>query len=242
MLSDVDREALKLFLDQGLSLEEIGRRVGRHPSTVGYWVKKYGLVAAHSARHGPRGGLPRALMEELVSAGGTHRSIARELDASVGAVRYWLRHWGLETHATIGRHPPATRPSELGPEIRRTCKHHGETRYVRRTDGAYRCAKCQAGSVARRRRTVRAAVLQEAGGRCVSCGYDRYIGALQFHHLDPGEKAFALSGRGLTRSLARIREEARKCVLLCANCHAEVEGGVRTLALEFPDDSRVRGG
>lgn len=27
--------------------------------------------------------------------------------------------------------------------------------------------------------------------------------------------------------------EARKCVLLCANCHAAVEAGVRTLPLEF---------
>jgi hypothetical protein len=42
-----------------------------------------------------------------------------------------------------------------------------------------------------------------------------------------------LSGAGLTLSLAKLGEEAAKCVLLCSNCHAEVEGGVRTLVVEL---------
>jgi hypothetical protein len=52
------------------------------------------------------------------------------------------------------------------------------------------------------------------------------MAALEFHHLTPEEKAFSLSEEGVTRSLARARAEARKCVLLCANCHGEVEAGV----------------
>jgi hypothetical protein len=47
--------------------------------------------------------------------------------------------------------------------------------------------------------------------------------------VEPILKAFNISERGMTRALARAREEARKCVLLCANCHAEVEAGVATL-------------
>lgn len=39
---------------------------------------------------------------------------------------------------------------------------------------------------------------------------------------------------GLTKSLESLREEARKCVLLCANCHSEVEWGVATLAEPAP--------
>jgi len=38
--------------------------------------------------------------------------------------------------------------------------------------------------------------------------------------------------QGVTRSLARAKAEAEKCVLLCANCHAEVESGVRSLSPE----------
>ncbi len=54
---------------------------------------------------------------------------------------------------------------------------------------------------------------------------DEVPGALQFHHLEPSAKSFGLSMRGLTRSIEKLREEAAKCVLLCANCHAEVEVG-----------------
>jgi transposase-like protein len=229
----MDKDVLERLLEERLSLEEIGRRVGRHPSTVGYWLRKHGLSANNAERHASRGGIQQDVLEEHVGAGGTLRSIAEELDVSVATVRYWLRRWNLSTRASIGRHKPQPRAADRPPQVERRCKRHGTTRYVLRTDGSYRCLCCQAESVARRRRAVRAAVIADAGGCCVSCGYDRYQGALQFHHLDPGEKTFALSAQGLTRSVARVREEAKKCVLLCANCHAEVEGGVRTL--EFPN-------
>ena len=62
------------------------------------------------------------------------------------------------------------------------------------------------------------------------CGYDRCVGALEFHHLVPAEKRFSLSHRGVARSLEKARAEASKCVLLCANRHAEVEAGLVSLA------------
>ena len=55
------------------------------------------------------------------------------------------------------------------------------------------------------------------------CGFAEHPAALQFHHVDPATKSFSLSVQGVTRSLAKARAEARKCVLLCANCHAQVE-------------------
>jgi hypothetical protein len=76
----------------------------------------------------------------------------------------------------------------------------------------------------------------DAGGACRLCGYDRCPGALQFHHLDPGEKACAIADSGVARSLERAREEARKCVLVCANCHAELEAGIATIARSAPAD------
>ena len=47
--------------------------------------------------------------------------------------------------------------------------------------------------------------------------------------LDPTTKEFALSHRGVSRALKRAHAEADKCVLLCANCHAEVEAGLRAV-------------
>jgi hypothetical protein len=63
----------------------------------------------------------------------------------------------------------------------------------------------------------------DAGGACSRCGYDANLAALTWHHSDPSTKAFTLDLRGLSnRSMAEIRSELGKCVLLCANCHAEV--------------------
>lgn len=61
------------------------------------------------------------------------------------------------------------------------------------------------------------------------CGYDRYIGALHFHHRDPETKRFGIAEQGKTLSLQAMREEAAKCDLVCANCHAEIEGGSQTV-------------
>jgi hypothetical protein len=67
------------------------------------------------------------------------------------------------------------------------------------------------------------------GGGCKICGYRKYAGALDFHHLDPVQKSFALSVRGLAYAWHTILAEAEKCVLLCKNCHAEVENGITQL-------------
>jgi len=73
-------------------------------------------------------------------------------------------------------------------------------------------------------------LVQEAGGCCALCGYDRSVVALEFHHIDPRSKEFGVAEGGMGRSIARLRAEVRKCVLLCSNCHAEVEAGVRSIS------------
>jgi hypothetical protein len=50
--------------------------------------------------------------------------------------------------------------------------------------------------------------------------------ALHFHHLDPSVKRLAINAKGVAVALEKLRAEARKCVLLCSNCHAEVEDGI----------------
>jgi hypothetical protein len=56
---------------------------------------------------------------------------------------------------------------------------------------------------------------------------------LQFHHLDPSVKVLPVSTASANgSSLDASRAEAKKCVLLCSNCHAEVESGITTVPLE----------
>lgn len=118
----------------------------------------------------------------------------------------------------------------------RICRTHGRTKFVLEGRGYYRCCRCRQERVVAWRRNARRKLVEEAGGRCAICGYARCIRALEFHHIDPAEKQFGLSFRGITRPMAKLREEARKCVLLCSNCHMEVEAGITALP---PSSSRI---
>ena len=51
------------------------------------------------------------------------------------------------------------------------------------------------------------------GGKCFVCGYDKCVGALQFHHKNPNEKDFTISGK--TLSFDRLKNEVDKCMLVC---------------------------
>jgi hypothetical protein len=109
------------------------------------------------------------------------------------------------------------------------CKHHGETALVLDQRGYNRCKRSRSASVSRRRRKVKELLVAETGGACCICGYDGSARALHFHHLDPSLKRLEMNARGVAVALARLRAEARKCVLVCANCHAEVEAGLVAL-------------
>ena len=63
------------------------------------------------------------------------------------------------------------------------------------------------------------------GGGCALCGYARCAGALKFHHIDPATKEFRV-GSGATVALARVVSEAKKCLLVCGNCHDEIHAGM----------------
>ncbi len=77
-------------------------------------------------------------------------------------------------------------------------------------------------AVVRRRKKIRQLALEYKSNRCLICGYDRCLNALEFHHLDSSKKDFGISAKGYTRSWEVIKTELDKCVLLCANCHREV--------------------
>jgi DNA-binding transcriptional ArsR family regulator len=225
----MDASALESYLRDGLSLERIGELTGRHPSTVSYWLKRHGLAAVHRDRHAPKGGVDRQTLAALVEDGLTTREIAARLGFSQSTVRHWLRHHGLRT--LRARRKEANGVRGVDP-ARKTmeCRRHGATDFWLDTRGIYRCLRCRSEAVARRRRRLKEILVSEAGGRCSICGYDRYIGALQFHHRDGAAKQFGVSERGLTRSLDAVRAEAAKCVLLCANCHSEAEAGIVNVA------------
>jgi 5-methylcytosine-specific restriction endonuclease McrA len=92
----------------------------------------------------------------------------------------------------------------------------------------------------KRKLALRAAQKKEwvsyRGGQCVTCGYDRCVQALVFHHVNPALKRFSISGGGDSRydisqgsaghTKTEILEELDRCVVLCGNCHGELHAGL----------------
>jgi DNA-binding MarR family transcriptional regulator len=109
------------------------------------------------------------------------------------------------------------------------CPRHGLIEFHRHSRGrgyySWRCKRCVGEAVTRRKQKVRRILVAEAGGRCAVCGYDACVVNLSFHHVDPATKALEMSMK-IGRSLAAFRAEAEKCVLVCANCHGEIETGL----------------
>jgi hypothetical protein len=230
------KEELERYLAEGLSLEQIGNRVGRNPSTISYHLKKHGLKPVNQGKHANKGHIAEERLRALVDAGATLREMGAELDRSVGTVRHWLRKYGLIVDG--GRRRAMLKEARLTGRkyTELECIHHGKSKFILEGRGYFRCMRCRQERVSEWRRRVKRHLVKEAGGACAICGYDRCIAALQFHHLDPSTKKFALSRQGVTRAYAEALEEARKCILLCSNCHAEVEAGIT----EVPDQPKLR--
>jgi 5-methylcytosine-specific restriction endonuclease McrA len=124
----------------------------------------------------------------------------------------------------VGR-PPA---QDSTAQVRR-CKRHGWVVFhlygAAKPGQRWRCKRCVGEAVTRRHQKVKRILVAEAGGCCAVCGYDRCVVNLHFHHVVPADKSFGVTVSS-GKSLDAYRAEARKCVLVCANCHGEIEAGL----------------
>jgi len=112
------------------------------------------------------------------------------------------------------------------------CKKHGVTEgYIERRKGrndVIRCKKCRVDKVVRSRQKRKRDLVEHFGGDCMRCGYNpiadssKSLGAIEFHHRNPEEKEFALGTKGMARSWEKCLKEAKKCDMVCANCHREL--------------------
>lgn len=95
------------------------------------------------------------------------------------------------------------------------CKYCSKEFIDPRRPNSTQCNSC---SVSKRRRKNKQKYVEYMGGKCSRCNYDANIAALQFHHLE--NKSFNISSNKLLLKEEYIKKELKKCILLCANCHA----------------------
>jgi hypothetical protein len=117
--------------------------------------------------------------------------------------------------------------------IQKECAKHGLTDFILEGRGYYRCKACRCARVNKWRKDSKVKLKESFGGKCEICGYARCLQALDFHHVFPEDKEFGISDSGSTWAYEKMVQEAKKCVLLCGNCHTEVECGLQAVPAEL---------
>lgn len=105
-----------------------------------------------------------------------------------------------------------------------TCKKelNEETAYKKTpTKWQSRCKDCFNKYCIDRWKKRKIKAIEYKGGKCECCSYDKFYGALEFHHLDPSEKD-ADWGKMRLWNWDKIKLELDKCICVCANCHREI--------------------
>ena len=86
------------------------------------------------------------------------------------------------------------------------------------------CYNCMPDKVQLSRSDFLNLLRKQRGGKCEKCGYNKYLGALEFHHLNSEEKDFTIGNRDFR--LKECIQESKKCILLCSNCHKELHANL----------------
>jgi len=169
--------------------------------------------------------MQKELLIQFVNQNLSANTIAKRLNLSLSTVRYWLKKHNLKTNFVTFRNRIKRIEAQTGNKTCPSCKLNKDVSlfYLRKnkTDLSSYCKQCFITRTLTKQKTFKNLCVEYKGGSCINCGYNKYVGALDFHHLDPSKKDFEISRLKSLKFDERIKQELDKCVLLCSNCHRE---------------------
>ena len=169
--------------------------------------------------------------EQLIAQNKSIREISDELKLSYTTVRYWIKKYGLKTNSKwASKRQKIFFDRKAGVYTCPKCNINKEVNndnfYLRSNGHFHRwCKDCNNKFTYEKQLQRKRAAVEYKGGKCYVCGYNKYVGALDFHHLDPETKDYNIA-QLRSYSFDAMKEELDKCVLLCKNCHSETHHGL----------------
>ena len=168
-------------------------------------------------------------LKQLVTENKSTHQIAKELEMSPTNVRRWLKILGLKTHSEWKMHRMNhAEEIKTGFKTCSNCKIKKKLSefYIYKSGRPHSwCYQCSDESSTRLIRERKERCIEYKGGKCIVCGYNKYIGSMTFHHLDPSVKNYNIA-KLKSYTLEELKPELDKCVLLCLNCHGETHSGL----------------
>ena len=177
----------------------------------------------------------KELVIELRLIGKTYREIGDVLKISKATISYHLNSVDLGTEqrimtddkvALLNKYYKSHTIAECAAKFcinAFTIKKYVEPKRIILTDEERSVRNYQ--RVKKYRQTAKEKLVEYKGGKCKYCGYNKCTQALDFHHIDPGEKDFTISNYQYLK-WETLLKEVDKCVLVCANCHREIHCGL----------------
>ncbi|MCB1713221.1 MAG: hypothetical protein KDH96_12345 [Candidatus Riesia sp.] len=148
---------------------------------------------------------------------------ASVLNISHSSVRYYLKQYDISRN---NRNVPKNGTNRECTKCKTTKTtndfYYQSYKSKRKSRQGSWCKSCMKKQVIERQRKYKQQALDYKGSKCQSCGYNKYQGALEFHHRDPKEKDIELSKFSKSPLSDSGKKELDKCDLLCSNCHREV--------------------
>lgn len=170
--------------------------------------------------------MEKAQLKNLyITRGMTKKAIAEKSGYSESKVKYLLEKYGLtknEKNPILDSTPKKC--NQCGLEKPGT-EFYMKSERGKKGIGNF-CKVCASGKVVARYKSYKLSYLALKGGCCQVCGFDKYEGALEFHHVDPAEKDDSIAKMMRHPSSPKVLAELEKCVLVCSNCHRMIHAGI----------------
>lgn len=168
--------------------------------------------------------MEKIILEKYLEDGLSLNKISKITGKSLTSIRYWKDKYSLKskfnTFIENGKIEYGDYRTCPGCKIEiKTSNFY--TRRKKNNSSTY-CIECTNKKTIERLRILKSKMVEYKGGSCSRCGYNKYQGALEFHHLDPSQKDFNPSKLKKNKFDDKIKLELDKCILVCANCHREI--------------------
>lgn len=212
---------------QGMTTKQMADILQIGQTTVKSKMKEFGLKTIH---YRPQIEITKEKLIELISQRLSSYSIAKIIGASPSNIRHWIKKYDLKTNPIWAFALTGNKESiKSGFKTCTQCKislPFPNNFYIAKSGHVHSwCKQCSNDISQEKQRQRKIELVEYKGGKCVCCGYNNYVGALDFHHIDPLKKEFNISHLR-TYSLDKIKPELDKCVLVCSNCHREIHAGL----------------
>lgn len=171
---------------------------------------------------------------ELVKSGLSYKEIKKELGCGLSTISYHCKKEGIKSKHTSQKididtihkinelYQSGLTANEVGKNLgiskKTILKYLENVRSRKLTENQLKSNKVQQVIIWRRKAKIK--LVEYKGGECERCGYKKCIDALEFHHKNPSEKDFTISGKSW--SFERLKKEVDKCIMVCSNCHKEI--------------------